>query len=456
MLNRRELLRGITLGGGSLLLGPMVRRVMANEAGQTSAPRFVFVLQSNGFDAIQACPESIPFQKYADRENFETIPLKDHKLPKGLSPLEPHKKRVTILQGLSGRCTGGGHSVHGGALGQFRTSGANASPLGITIDYQLGEAVPGILPWIGIGMSANAGRDAALGFAARAAHKSMPIILNPEKAYNAFFSVAAGGAQEKEFHLKRNLLDYMVKDVKQVRQSLGSLGGQELEAYLSAYDQLAQRQYLLLKNKERLGKSSPQKDERFVSPVATERLEAQFEIATAALIGGLSNVATVTCAAAEINAQPYQGIGVQDSNHTFGHMGGNKRDARGLPFYEKTRGWLFGLIARMVKRLEEMPEGNGTMMDNTLIVYMSDAPDTHHSTGYEWPLVTVGNLAGKFKLGGQYISFPGYGKIGHRTVGTLYTTFLQAFGVRQETFGRIDPDLDLQKMQTGPLGELMV
>ena len=452
--NRRQMLKGLSLGAGSMLLSPMIQRVMANAEGKERPPRFVFVLQSNGFDAVQACPESIPFQKYADREKFESIDLTQHKLPKGLAALEPLKSKTTIVQGLSGRCTGGGHSTWGGSLGQYRISGANLSPQNITIDYQLGQAVPGILPWIGVGMASGA-RDALMNITARAAHKTMPIILNPEKAYNSFFSVAAGGEREKNFHLKRNLLDYMVGDVKKTRKALGSLAGEELDAYLSAYDQLAARQYQLLANKDVLKKSAPKLDDRFTSTVATKRLEAQFELAGSALIGGLSNVATLTCAATEINAQPYLGIGVDVSNHGYGHMGGNKRDAKGIPYYEKTRGWLFSLIAKLAQRLEKTPEGDGNMLDNTIIVYMSDAPDTHHSTGYEWPLAIVGNLKGKMNLGGRYINFPGYGKPGHHTVGALYTTFLNCVGQRQQTFGRLDPDLDEKVMQTGPLAQLM-
>jgi hypothetical protein len=452
--SRRKILKGLSLGAGSTLLSPMAERVMANAEGRQRPPRFVFVIQSNGFDAIQACPESIPFQKYADREKFESLDLTRHKLPKGLAPLEPLKDKTTIIQGLSGRCTGGGHSTHGGCLGLYRTSGANTSPQGITIDYQLGQANPGILPWVGVGMASGA-QDALMNMSARAAHKSMPIILKPEKAYNAFFSVAAGGEREKNFHLKRNLLDYMVGDIKKTRTALGSLAGEELDAYLSSYDQLAARQYKLLENKDVLKKAAPKLDDRFASEVATRRLEAQFELATSSLIGGLSNVATITSAATEINAQPYLGIGVDVSNHGYGHMGGNKRDAKGIPYYEKTRGWLFSLIAKMANRLEKTPEGDGNMLDNTLIIYMSDAPDTHHSTGYEWPLAIVGNLKGKMNLGGQYISFPGYGKTGHRTVGALYTTLLNCVGHRQQTFGRLDPDLDEKTMQTGPLAQLM-
>jgi hypothetical protein len=453
--SRRTTLKGLSLGAGSILLAPMVQRVIANAEGLPRPPRFVFVLQSNGFDAIQACPESIPFQEYSDRATFESIDLTRHKLPKGLAPLEPLKSKTTIVQGLSGRCTGGGHSTWGGSLGQYRISGANKSPQGITIDYQLGQAIPGILPWVGVGM-ASGPRDALMDITARRAHKTMPIILNPEKAYNSFFSVAAGGEREKNFHLKRNLLDYMVDDVKKTRQALGSLGGEELDAYLGAYDQLAKRQYQLLANRGTLKQSAPRLDNRFTSPIATRRLEAQFELASSALIGGLSNVATITCAATEINAQPYLGIGVELSNHGFGHMGGNQRNSKGVPYYEKTRGWLFGLIAKMAKRLESIPEGNGTMLDNTVIVYMSDAPDTHHSTGYEWPLVIVGKLSGKMNLGGRYINFPGYGKPGHHTVGAFYATLLNCVGHQQQTFGYLDTDLDTKDMQTGPLTELML
>ena len=137
---RRQLLKGLTMGTGATLLNPMIQRVTASVEGIKASPRFVFVLQSNGFDAIQACPETIPFQQYGDREKFETINLTNHRLPKGLASLEKHKKRVTVLQGLSGKCTGGGHSTWSGALGQYRLSGANnESPLGTTIDYQLGK-----------------------------------------------------------------------------------------------------------------------------------------------------------------------------------------------------------------------------------------------------------------------------------------------------------------------------
>ena len=85
---------------------------------------------------------------------------------------------------------------------------------------------------------------------------------------------------------------------------------------------------------------------------------------------------------------------------------------------------------------------------------MSDAPDTHHSTAYEWPLVILGNLNRALKLGGRYLSYPGHGNAGHRTVGSFYTTLLRAAGVQAGYFGGTDSALS-PETQRGPLPELL-
>ena len=145
---------------------------------------------------------------------------------------------------------------------------------------------------------------------------------------------------------------------------------------MSSYDQLATRQYQLLGSKDKLKKAAPNYDQRFESKVATTRMEAQFELATSALIGGLTNVSTITCAATEINAQPYLGIGVNYSNHQFLDTWAETDVTQRRPLLRKMQGFVFGLIAKMAQRLEATPEGDGNMLDNTLIIYMSDAPDT--------------------------------------------------------------------------------
>ena len=95
------------------------------------------------------------------------------------------------------------------------------------------------------------------------------------------------------------------------------------------------------------------------------------------------------------------------------------------------------------------------MLDNTLIVYISDAADQHHSYHCkQWPMVLIGNLGGKLKTN-RFLEFPKYGAKGHRTTGNCFLSLLDAVGDRREKFGA--EDLDLKGIDTtGPLSEILV
>src|SRR5262249_3653648 len=113
-----------------------------------------------------------------------------------------------------------------------------------------------------------------------------------------------------------------------------------------------------------------------------------------------------------------------------------------------------GLMAKLADRLKAVPEGNGTMLDNTCMVFLSDAAECHHSTCFEWPMVILGNLGGKLKTGGRYIEIPRYGRTGHKTIANLYCTFLHAAGAPRDKFGTLDREISAET-QTGPIAELL-
>jgi hypothetical protein len=92
------------------------------------------------------------------------------------------------------------------------------------------------------------------------------------------------------------------------------------------------------------------------------------------------------------------------------------------------------------------------MLDNTVIVFLSDGAEGHHSRCWEWPMVVIGNIDNKLKTG-RYLDYPGYGQKGHRTTANLYTTLLNLAGSNRDRFGIADPmlkDFD----QTGVLTEM--
>ncbi|MEM7395031.1 MAG: DUF1552 domain-containing protein, partial [Verrucomicrobiota bacterium] len=162
-LTRRNFLKNASLGTGALALSPVLQQLEARAAGiAPRTPRFVFVVESNGLPPQQMAPSGIERKSRRQEplngpaEFFETS-LKDRELPPSIQAVAPWKDKVTIVQGLSGRVCGGGHSNNFQALGAFGAgrgqSGESKAILGETIDGALARHIGGIFPHIGLGIS---------------------------------------------------------------------------------------------------------------------------------------------------------------------------------------------------------------------------------------------------------------------------------------------------------------
>ena len=226
-----------------------------------------------------------------------------------------------------------------------------------------------------------------------------------------------------------------------------------MTAYLDTFNTLNERQSRLNKIEHTLRKHAPTASDKYVSEVETDRLDAQFDVAAATLISGLTNVLTLSSAAGVRDFDIcFTGLGLKKGKHHTGH-GGSQNGMNWAQTYNMIRRFHFDLIAGLVKKLEAVPEGNGTMMDNTVILYLSCAAEGHHSRCWEWPFVMIGDAGGRLKAN-RYVDYPGYGQLGHRTTSNLYTTLLHLAGDERSRFGKADPNLkDLD--QSGPLTELM-
>lgn len=96
------------------------------------------------------------------------------------------------------------------------------------------------------------------------------------------------------------------------------------------------------------------------------------------------------------------------------------------------------------------------MLDNTIIMYVSDNSDKHHSSALEWPMFVLGSLGGKLKTQGRYIAYPKYGSAKHRhTIGNWLTTLTHLAGAPKDHFGQADFTLGKLEDQMGPLNELL-
>lgn len=459
MFNRRHVLKGMGLSAGATLLAPILARLEAQAAGKVEHPkRFVFVVESNGVRPEQLAPSEIKRNPREQRTlngpaDLLDVSLADKSLPMSLEPIQKWKEKVTIVQGLSGRICGGGHSNNFGALGCFPTPGESKKISGETIDGALAKAIPGIFPHLGLGISKRLENSVIYNISAIGPNKGLPTMVKPDQAYATLFGSVADGSAKQEFAAQNNLLDFLRDDVKRAQANLAGEEREQFGAYLETFETLRQRQSRLNEIEHTLREKGPTPTDKYTSAVETDRLDAQFDLGAAALICGLTNVLTLSSAAGIGDFDiTFKGLGLNIDKHSIGH-GGSYEGKTWADLYNIIRRYHFDLIAGLMQKLEKVKEGNGTMLDNTVIVYLSDGAEGHHSRCWEWPMVVIGNLGGKLKTG-RYLDYPGYGQKGHRTTANLFVTLLQLAGAQRDSFGMADPGLkDFD--QHGPLSELL-
>jgi len=466
-LERRQLLKGLATGAVTPLLKPFINNLYAEDSG-VLPKRFLFVVKSSGLTPAELVPADLvpSMVRPGEREDWPAelvptkklidLPLKDHKIPESLKPLLPFIDDLTIIQGLSGKMCRGGHSAWYGALGCYHTGneGNPGRASSATVDGALARALPSIFPHVGLtlgGKVLTGVKDSVVypGISALDADRPLPYQASPVMAYKSLFGVAATGKDaEADNLLQTILLDHMVDDIKRVRSSIGNADKDKLNHYLSAFDSLRDRRRKLKGLEAKIRGATPKVTDKFTSEVETDRIEAHFDIAAAALISGISNVVNVRADTLEVT---YRGLGISKHVHGLGHS----ESVDGMtPVEARSRIRTFHLeqIARVAAKLKAVPEGDGTMLDNTLIVYLSDAAEKHHGSCIEWPFILLGGLAPGG--GNRYLQYPEYRQSGHHTIANLYNNFMHIAGEPTDKFGRFDTGLP-EKIQLGPLPELL-
>jgi hypothetical protein len=126
-----------------------------------------------------------------------------------------------------------------------------------------------------------------------------------------------------------------------------------------------------------------------------------------------------------------------------GHLLSHSGDSNGEAWKAMTRRarWHAEQIAYFLERLASYPEGDGTVLDHTLVLWGNELHKGNSHALRDLPLLTVGNLGGRLRAG-RVFDLPG------RSHSDLLLTIARAFGLEDETFG-------LPEYSTGPLGDFL-
>lgn len=446
--DRRTLLKGITLGAGATVLQPVLNAIGAEASGAALPRRIVFFIEGNGMNPAHIQPTGIERPAKGSNKLIDQS-LSDYDLPDPLAALAPFKDRTTIIQGLSHKIASGrGHSPEYGTLGCYSGS---LGPAGQTIDAALGNRLTSVVPHLGLALTPNPSQIVDYSISATSKGKPLPFHCQPELAFQSLFGNAAGGDAAKIPFLRKNLMDHMSTDIRRVRSKLAGPERQSLDRYLEAYESMLDRHNGVVGMKDALKANMPNPD-KFKSTKATDRLESQCDMAVGALLSGLTNVVTIAACAGN-KYMKWTDLGISLGTNAIGHGGGENGKTSDELLIEIRKVHVERLAA-LAKKLDAVKEGDGTVLDNTLIIYMSDFGDRHHPSYLQWPVVLLGNLGGSLKTNGRFLEYPKYGKPGHRTFGTFYTSLLHAVGDRREVFGNVDLAIDKDSTH-GPLSEIL-
>lgn len=446
MLNRRRMLQAAFSGAGVAMGMPSPRSFAApTESGLPSATlrsgggpkRIVFFMQNQGFDPRTCIPKGM---KHSGS-------LGTAKLPEPISPLEPFKDRLHIINGLHGTHTSPSHSAFFGALGGYR-GGDGVPPSGSTIDYELSKVLPQtMLPHLCIGMDSIENMKTKPTIARLSASGAgQPIFMhsNPNHLYQLLYGGIAEGEIRRQHEARSNVMNKIEALAAAKGQSLPAEDQHRYGQFVRGFQDTNGLREQLSTISEHLRQFAPRVDERYAQPECeTDWHDRLLDLGISSLTSGITNTLTIGSGRGEIFGA-WKGLGIDQQGHNLGHM-----DQPDNPIWIKIRQYNSRMLVRIMEKLESIPEGSGTMMDNTLIVYTSNNADKQHTNGANWPVMLLGNCGGIFKTG-CFTQIDG-----KRPINSLYTTLLRVAGQNVDRFNMSEQMAKKFDEGNGPLSEVL-
>ena len=408
-LHRRTFLKGVGATLGLPLLEAMLPQsgFAAQSAGAPKRMAFVFV--PNGV----IVPEWTVKGEGADWQLSPT-----------LEPLAKVKDQVCVMTGLmqdNARHKGDGAGDHARSSAAFLTGAHPVKTSGV--DIKVGQSVDQVaadkigkltkLPSIELGTEGgrNAGQcDSGYSCAYsnniswKTATTPMAKEINPRLVFERLFGstddreAAKGRAKRDEY--RKSILDLVTDDASKLKQQLGQTDRRKVDEYFSSVREIEQR------IERAKSDSSSQKIPELTLPRGIpkeldEHIGLMFELMALAFQTDTTRVATFMLANEGSN-RSYPMVGVNDGHHHLSHHQ-NKQDW--IKHLAKIDKYLIGHYAKFLERLKSIPEGTGTLLDNSMIVYGSAIADGNAHSHHDLPVLLAGKGGGTI-ASGRHLVFP--------------------------------------------------
>ncbi|HEY7448515.1 MAG TPA: DUF1552 domain-containing protein [Vicinamibacterales bacterium] len=421
---RRTVLRGIGATLALPLLDGMVPALSAlARTAANPVQRFGFIYVPHGSIMRQWTPAQ-------EGAGFEFSPI--------LKPLEPFRQQVNVLTGLSS--TGeNGHSVSTAMWlsGTFPSKGSMLR-LGTTLDQIIAQKVGQDTTFPSMEF-ATEDHSSHLGSCAgdflcsymstiswRTPTQPLPMEINPRVVFERMFGGEAASPKDRLARLEQNnsILDGVAESVRDLERGLGSRDRVKLAEYLDNVREIERRILRAEKQRDEAGVEVPPTP--FGVPEAwEEHVALMFELQALAFQANLTRV-TSFMMARELSTLSYPQIGVSDGHHPVSH---NNNVPEQVAKKAKIDTYHLDLFAKYLEKLRTTPDGDGNLLDHSLIVYGSGMSNGNVHDHDNLPTLVVGGAAGKVK-GDRHIKLKG-----STPLSNLMITVLDKAGIPTDKFG---------------------
>lgn len=431
-LNRRTFLSGT---GVALALPWLESMTMGADAGE-SPVRMASVYFPFGV--------SLPGDKsaYADWNWFPKTDGDSFEFRNSLNSLEPIRKSVTVLGGLSHPA---GRKMGGHDTGDIFLTGASYRGSeylnSISLDQYIARQIGQKTRFGSLVMSSDGGvgeptRTTTLSYTQEG--RPIPALSSPRQIFDRMFGAgdATSKAKRRLLNNTGSILDLVLENSRSMKNRLGKQDQRKLDEYLSSVRDIEQR---VERSQAWLDIPKPSVDEDAVNlavdqSLPIEYMQAMYDLVFLAFQTDSTRLATymlgqVAGATTIANAFPAC-IGLQGNWHGLAHGAGKKGGAEKLGRFDQL---LTEQLARFLTRLSETEERDGSMLDNTLVFYGSSNSKTHNNNNY--PLV----LAGGNALGFKHDQFLRFGA--DTPLANVFVTMLDRMGVEHDGFADSTGDM---------------
>jgi hypothetical protein len=422
-LSRRTFLRGAGVTVGLPLLDAMIPAWTA--LAQTAAspkPHLGFLYLPHGAIMDQWTPA-------AEGTGFELTPI--------LKPLAPFQKQVTIVSGLEnkGAIAPPVHALSPGTWLSCVTPPEGQEPHGgVTVDQlaaaHLGQDTP--LPSLELASEGRGGngnacdRNYGCSYGATISFRTpttpLPMESDPRKLFERLFG-QGDTPQERKAIAKQysSILDLVTSEAADLRKNLDAQDRARLGDYLESVREIERR----VQKMEERDLTSLDLPDVPVGSTFDQRLTLMFDMIALAYQANLTRVFSFMMAGEGSN-QTYNHVGVSDAFHPLSHHQNDKTRKEKLV---KIQTYHTQAFAKFLAKLAAMPDGDGSMLDHSILLYGSNMSNSNAHNHFPLPTLVAGGGCGKLK-GGQHLKYPD-----QTPLSNLLLTLLDRAGVHVDKVG---------------------